>query len=137
MDTTTLRNIRREQVRRCLCADMTIKEWCGLNKVSQSTFYKWAAVFRREEPELFGTLRASDWVEISKAQIKAETALEIVTPPAEDVTAHTFLSASVGAAQVQADPAPIHARTGSIEVIIPLGTPAADIAAVLGVAVSL
>lgn len=36
------------RVERCLAADMTVKEWCGLNKVSESSLYKWMARFRRE-----------------------------------------------------------------------------------------
>ena len=47
------RALRREQVERYLATDMTLKEWCGLNHVSESTMYRWMAVFRREEPDLF------------------------------------------------------------------------------------
>lgn len=38
------------RIERCLSADMTIKEWCGLNKVSESNLYRWMACFREEEP---------------------------------------------------------------------------------------
>ena len=48
------RRVRREQVERCLAANMTVKEWCELNGVSKSTIYYWMARLRKEEPELFG-----------------------------------------------------------------------------------
>ena len=38
------------RIERCLSANMTIKEWCGLNKVSESNLYRWMACFREEEP---------------------------------------------------------------------------------------
>ena len=48
---------RRRQVRmwagrigRCLAADMTVKEWCALNKVAESGLCKWMTRFREEEP---------------------------------------------------------------------------------------
>ena len=31
----------REQVERCLAADMTVKGWCELNHVSAATMYYW------------------------------------------------------------------------------------------------
>ena len=48
---TQNRALRREQVERYLATDMTLKEWCGLNQVSESTMYRWMSVFRREEPD--------------------------------------------------------------------------------------
>ena len=47
------RAMRREQVERCLAADMTVREWCRINHVADSTMYRWMSRFRREEPELF------------------------------------------------------------------------------------
>lgn len=40
--------VRRVRVERCLATDMVVKEWCGLNHVSESTMYRWMSVFRRE-----------------------------------------------------------------------------------------
>lgn len=31
-------------IERCLAADMTVKEWCALNKVAESSLYKWMAL---------------------------------------------------------------------------------------------
>ena len=31
-------------IERCLAADMTAKEWCALNKVAESSLYKWMAL---------------------------------------------------------------------------------------------
>lgn len=41
------------RIERRLSADTTIKEWCGLNKVSESNLYRWMARFREEEPGRF------------------------------------------------------------------------------------
>lgn len=38
------------RIERCLAADMTVKEWCALNKVAESSLCKWMARFREEEP---------------------------------------------------------------------------------------
>ncbi|RDB56536.1 IS66 family insertion sequence element accessory protein TnpA [Slackia isoflavoniconvertens] len=38
------------RIERCLAADMTVKEWCALNKVAESGLCKWMTRFREEEP---------------------------------------------------------------------------------------
>ena len=76
------RALRREQVERCLAADMSIKEWCELNRVSESTMYRWMSVFRREEPELFSDPTQGEWIELSRGSIAARTALAV--RPADD-----------------------------------------------------
>ena len=76
------RAMRREQVERCLAADMTIKEWCELNKVSESTMYRWMSVFRREEPDVFADPTHGEWIELSRGSIAARTALAV--RPADD-----------------------------------------------------
>ena len=69
------RRVRREQVERCLAADMTVKEWCELNGVSKSTMYYWMARLRKEEPGLFGDPTCGEWIELSRGSITARTAL--------------------------------------------------------------
>ena len=32
------------RIERCLAADMTVKEWYALNKVAESSLYKWIAL---------------------------------------------------------------------------------------------
>ena len=71
------REQRREQVERCLAADMTVKEWCELNHVSKSTMYYWMGRLRREEPELFGDPTCGEWIELSRGSITARTALAV------------------------------------------------------------
>lgn len=67
--------MRREQVERCMSADMTIKGWCALNKVPESTMYAWMARFREEEPGLFGKPDAGEWIELTRESIAGRTAL--------------------------------------------------------------
>lgn len=54
------RSMRREQVERCLASHMTIRDWCKLNRVPESTMYVWVKRFRDEEPESFGGPSSSD-----------------------------------------------------------------------------
>ena len=35
------RDMRAGRIERCLAADMTVKEWRALNKVAESSLYKW------------------------------------------------------------------------------------------------
>ena len=41
------------RIERCLAADTTVREWCRLNKVAESSLYSWMARFREEEPDRF------------------------------------------------------------------------------------
>ena len=67
--------MRREQVVRCLSTTMTIKDWCALNGVPQSTMYGWMSRFRKEEPELFESPSSGEWIELSREAVSARTAL--------------------------------------------------------------
>ena len=73
------REMRRQQVERCLAADMTVREWCELNGVSKSTMYYWMARLRKEEPGLFGDPTCGEWIELSRGSIAARTALAVRT----------------------------------------------------------
>ena len=53
MDGAQRRGMWAGRIERRLSADTTIKEWCGLNKVSESNLYRWMARFREEEPGRF------------------------------------------------------------------------------------
>ena len=51
------------RIERCLAADITVKarrppRWCALNKVAESSLYKWMARFREEDPGRFPAGRA-------------------------------------------------------------------------------
>ena len=121
------RNLRREQVENCLSSSMTIGEWCRLNRVSESTMYRWMAIFRDEEPELFEKPRAGEWIELSKEAIAAQTAL--ATRPADR---GGFQADSAAAAlEAKAPAAPIVIHLNGADVAVPPGAAEAHIASVL------
>lgn len=128
-------NMRREQIERFLASSSTVSEWCALNKVSESTFYKWMAYFREVEPESFGSGNASRWIEVSRAELSASTALAVKagTPasPAIASARQTEQAASPIA------PAAITARVNGVELSIPPGAMESDVAAVMRAAASL
>lgn len=121
------RNFRRKQVENCLSSSMTIEEWCRLNHVSESTMYRWMAIFRDEEPGLFGKANASQWIELSRGAIAAQTALAMRAESAgvPDV------APVAGAVEANAPPAPIIVRVNGAEVAVPAGSDDAHIASVL------
>lgn len=53
MDDAQRRDMWAGRIERRLSAGMAIKEWCMLNKVSESNLYRWMARFREEEPGRF------------------------------------------------------------------------------------
>lgn len=121
-------NMRREQIERYLASDITVAEWCKLNKMAESTFYKWMAYFREHEPDVVGVPNTSKWIELSRNNLSASKAITPVctTPiaPASmcfDATQHTCITA----------------RINGVEVSIPSGIPETDIAAVMRVVTSL
>ncbi|WP_165248126.1 IS66 family insertion sequence element accessory protein TnpA [Adlercreutzia sp. ZJ141] len=44
----------RTQVERYLASDMSVAEWCRVNRLSESSMFKWIGNFADREPELFG-----------------------------------------------------------------------------------
>ncbi|MBR3385317.1 MAG: hypothetical protein IKG69_09000 [Atopobiaceae bacterium] len=129
MTTQRMRNraMRREQVERCLAADMSIKEWCGLNKVPESTMYRWMSVFRREEPDMFADPTHGEWIELSRGSIAARTALAVRTeggvgpdcdPPAAEGRRPEGTNALV-------------VRVNGADVMVPEGVPEPHLAMVL------
>ncbi|WP_165174061.1 hypothetical protein [Adlercreutzia sp. ZJ242] len=126
------RSMRREQVERCLSTDMTIKDWCVLNKVAESTLYAWMAKFREEEPELFAKPSTSEWIELSRESITSRTALAkpavAVAPviPTHCVEDDTPVCTSS-----------IVVRMRDADIVIPLGCSEVDITGVLRAVASL
>ena len=123
------RALRREQVERYLATDMTVKEWCGLNKVSESTMYRWMAVFRREEPGLFADPTCGEWIELSRGSIAARTALAV--RPADDAPeagAPAEADAPTGG-NVAANALVV--RINDADVMVPEGVPEPHVAMVL------
>lgn len=128
-------NMRREQIERFLASSSTVSEWCALNKVSESTFYKWMAYFREVEPESFGSGSASRWIEVSRTELAASTALAVTA----DMPASPAIASARQTEQATSPiaPAAITARVNGVELSIPPGTMEFDVAAVMRAAASL
>ena len=122
------REQRREQVERCLAADMTVKEWCELNGVSKSTMYYWMARLRKEEPGLFGDPTCGEWIELSRGSIAARTALTVRSDDAPAATGPTGGAAAGNALVV---------RVNGADVVVPEGASEAHVALVLRAVASL
>ena len=124
------RALRREQVERYLATDMTVKEWCGLNKVSESTMYRWMAVFRREEPGLFADPTCGEWIELSRGSIAARTALAVRS-------AETDVPAEVGAPTGGGVANALVVRMSGADVVVPEGVAEPHLSMVLRAVASL
>ena len=128
------REMRREQVERCLAADMTVKEWCELNGVSKSTMYYWMARLRKEEPGLFGDPTCGEWIELSKGSISARTALAV--RPQEPTGGLSALPE--GEAGTPALPSgALVVRVNGADVVVPEGASEAHLSMVLRAVASL
>ena len=128
------REMRREQVERCLAADMTVKEWCVLSVVSKSTMYYWMARLRREEPGLFGDPTCGEWIELSKGSISARTALAV--RPQEPTGGPSALPE--GEAGTPARPSgALVVRVNGADVVVPEGASEAHLSMVLRAVASL
>ena len=128
------REMRREQVERCLAADMTVKEWCELNGVSKSTMYYWMARLRREEPGLFGDPTCGEWIELSKGSISARAALAV--RPQEPTGGPSALPE--GEAGTPARPSgALVVRVNGADVVVPEGASEAHLSMVLRAVASL
>ena len=71
MDDAQRRDMWAGRIERCLSADMTIRAWCGLSKVSESNLYRWMARLRKEEPGRFPRRSSgtSNWIKVTAAGI--------------------------------------------------------------------
>ena len=126
--------MRREQVERCLSADMTIKEWCALNKVPASTMYAWMARFREEEPELFGGPNAGGWIELTRESIAGRAALaKRGDAPPPGTTPGPVPPAPDAGPQAHA----VVVRMNGADVIVPEGASGPHVASVLRAVASL
>lgn len=121
------RTLRRSQVEQCLASTISIKDWCTLNKVSQSTLYAWMARFRKEEPGLFEKPNASQWIELSRDAIAKQSALATISASAAEPLAAPLDDT----AEATGTSAPILVRVNGVEIAIPPGSTDAHIASVL------
>ena len=135
------------QVERLLATDMSVRQWCEINRVCSATMYGWLSMFAECEPELFGgASNIADkkkwrWVESTwnnmrdaKAIVPALAASGFLVVDSADLTA------SVDENQLKHDSTLLGAITvainGTTTTILP-GTAKADIANVLSVVASL
>lgn len=123
--------MRREQVERCLSTTMTIKDWCALNGVPESTMYGWMSRFRKEEPELFENPNASEWVEVTREAIAAQTAL--VKPCAAAIAEGKAGNPAAGRddRMMAHDAGAIVVSMNGAAIAVPAGSAEADVASVL------
>ena len=79
MNVAERKAMRREQIERWLAtSDMSVEEWCKLNRMSTSTFYLWLNKFRDEDPATFGRRPAPGWVEVARESRKGSVALAVI-----------------------------------------------------------
>lgn len=130
------------RIERCLAADMTVKEWCALNKVAESSLYKWMARFREEDPGRFPrrSSEASSWMKVERRRIA--DAVAIVAAPGGGVAVSDPPRPQGGSERAQGPAGagaqmPIRALAGRVELAIPAGAAEADIAAAMRAAASL
>lgn len=83
-------DMRAGRIERCLAADMTVKERYALNKVAESSLYKWMARFREEDPDRFPrrSSEASSWMKVTRPGIADAAA--IVAAPGGGVAVNPF-----------------------------------------------
>ena len=159
MDNTERRNMWRNRIERCLASDMTIKEWCHLNRVCKSSLYKWMALFRKEEPGCFPrrSSATTNWIEVRRDDI-ADACAIVAMHDAHRTSDDQSISDEVESAEEVAAKNPvseqvdligytpygpthslqsIHALIGCIGLDIPPGCNERDIAAVMRAAMSL
>lgn len=134
MDDAQRRDMWAGRIERCLSADMTIKEWCGLNKVSESNLYRWMARFREEEPGRFPrrSSKASNWIKVTAGGIADAKAIV----PARDAAGPEPDGPAIRG-EAAGPSLPIRALVGRVELAIPAGSAESDIAAAMRAAASL
>ena len=117
------------RIERCLAADTTVREWCRLNKVAESSLYSWMARFREEEPDRFPrrSSEASGWIKLTRGGMADAKA---IVPAAK-------AAGPAGAPPAAGAPLPIRALVGRAELAIPAGSAESDIAAAMRAAASL
>lgn len=134
------------QVERLLATNLSVAEWCDLNKVLRQTMYYWLSYFAENEPELFGGKQnivdssKRRWVESTRKNMAASKALagthpaEIVivddsfSPTTNLITPHKLSDAPIDA---------VHVDIKGAHIVIPAGTDRIDIENVVGVIASL
>ena len=141
MNDSERRDMWAGRIERCLADDMTVKEWCALNKVAESSLYKWMARLREEDPDRFPrrSSEASNWMKVTRGGMSDAVAI-VPAAGAARVDGAAKCCAGVAHAQGPAGagaPLPIRALVGRVELAIPAGAAESDIAAAMRAAASL
>ena len=122
------RRMRREQIERWLASeDMSVDEWCIHNHIGRSTFYRWLAIFREEEPEIFGIKKDTGWIEIARQNRRDAVSLAVV----DKNTGVAAMPSSYHESQSSCANMPITVAVNGATISIPSGSNAADIANVM------
>lgn len=69
------RKMRLAQAEQLMASSLSVREWCKLNHVAESTMYVRLKVYREQIGETH-TAR-NDWIEVSRAEAKQATALAV------------------------------------------------------------
>ena len=119
-----IRKMRFEQVERMLNSDVTVAEWCRLNKVPRSTMYHWLRIFRDTNG---ADGKQNGWIELDRKEIKAAKALVPTNTSAP--TSSDALRKDPDASQPCTRPIRLHIN--GVEIDVFANTAQADIKAVL------
>lgn len=124
------RKMRFEQVERMLNSDITVAEWCALNKVAESTMYHWLKVYRESNGS--DSSKRNGWIEIERKEMRGDKALAVA-----NASATASSDAILDAATSQLYAQPIRIRANGVEIDVFANTAPADIKAVLEALVTL
>lgn len=132
------KEMRRRQVEQCLSTTLTIREWCKLNGVAESTMFYWMARFRKEESDMFDAPSTSQWIEFKRSELKAKTALAKVDDRKfADLPNPSSVSLCMSQESAGVLYPAIVVSLGAASVAVPSGTKLADMQTVLKAVVSL
>ena len=79
----------RTRVEHFLESDMSVYEWCAVNRISSSAMFRRLNAFAEEEPELFGGAQNivdrshSGWIGKTRENMRAANALSVPSRPCE------------------------------------------------------
>jgi transposase-like protein len=136
--------MRFRQVEQLLASDISIAEWCKLNKVATSTIYKWLRVYRKENMDF--SYDHGKWIEVARQEKHAASALAVLPNNQETAaiansgTSTEKIDAVACAAHIDNTPTPspeITVDIKGIEVKIPKGCDSKHIKSVLSVVTGL
>jgi transposase-like protein len=136
--------MRFRQVEQLLASNLTVAEWCKLNKVGTTTIYKWLKVYREEN--LDPSYDSSKWIEVTRQEKHTASALAVLPNNQETAaiansgTSTEKIDAVACATHIDNTPTPspeITVDIKGIEVKIPKGCDSKHIKSVLSVVAGL